>query len=87
MVEETQAEARRMSPLHRAAKMEVRFRIFHGDADATATLSHSQKRVGAIQRAGGSAELVVKPGGHPCPTLPEEARPMADGFDHQLAAP
>lgn len=86
--EDIQAEARRMSPLHRVAKTDVPFLIFHGDADTVVPLSHSRKLVAAIQKVGGSAELVVKPGGgHPWLTLPEEVRKMADWFDRQLATP
>lgn len=86
--EEIQAEARRMSPLYRVGRTDVPFLIFHGDADTTVPLSHSQKLVAAIQKAGGSAELVVKPGGgHPWLTLPEEVRKMADWFDRQLVVP
>ena len=64
------------------------FLIFHGDADKTVPLSHSQKLVAAINAAGGSAELVIKPGGgHPWLTMPEEVKKMADWFDKQLVLP
>ena len=42
----------------------------------------------AINAAGGSAELVIKPGGgHPWLTMPEEVKKMADWFDKQLVLP
>ena len=48
-------------------------------------LQQSQVFVDAVKAAGGSAELIVKPGGqHPWPTLPEEVGKMADWFDKQL---
>lgn len=85
---EIQARARQASPLHRVTKPEVPFLIFHGDADPTVPLSHSQKLVTAINQAGGSAELIVKAGGgHPWLTMPEEVKKMADWFDKQLARP
>jgi len=87
-VEEITQRARQASPLHRVTKPEVPFLIFHGDADKTVPLSHSQKLVAAINAAGGSAELVIKPGGgHPWLTMPEEVKKMADWFDKQLVLP
>ena len=84
--EEITTMAKTVSPVHRVTtNPEVPILIFHGDADPTVPLSHSQKLVAAIQQAGGSAELVIKPGGgHPWLTLPEEVAKMADWFDRQL---
>jgi acetyl esterase/lipase len=47
---------------------------------------HSEDEiVEALTKAGGSAELIVKPGGgHPWLTLPQEVKVMADWFDKQL---
>lgn len=86
--EEITAMAKAVSPLYRVSQPELPFLIFHGDADGVVPLSHSQKLVAAIQRAGGSAELVIKPGGgHPWLTLPVEVAKMADWFDKQLVRP
>jgi len=85
--EEIREAARAASPLHRVTKPRPSFLLIHGDADTLVPLSHSQKLVDAIRNAGGSAELIVKPGGgHPWLTIPEEVRVMADWFDKQLAA-
>ena len=85
--DEIQEAARAISPLHRVGKPTIPFLLIHGDADKTVPLSHSQKLVEAIKKAGGSAELIVKPGGgHPWPTLPEEVKVMADWYDKQLGA-
>jgi len=66
----------------------VPFLIFHGDADPLVPLQQSQKLVAALKAAGGSAELIVKPGGgHPWLTLPDEVKVMADWFDQRLARP
>ena len=49
-------------------------------------LSQSKKLVEAINKAGGSAELIVKAGGgHAWLTLPQEVKLLADWFDKQLA--
>jgi len=87
--DEMAAMARAVSPLHRVGtKPELPFLLFHGDADPLVPLSHSRKLVAAINQAGGSAELVIKPGGgHPWLTLPVEIGKMADWFDKQLLRP
>jgi acetyl esterase/lipase len=83
--EEITAMAKAVSPLYRVTQPKSPFLIFHGDADGVVPLSHSQKLVAAIQQAGGSAELVIKPGGgHPWLTMPVEVGKMADWFDQQL---
>ena len=85
--DEIKEAARAISPLHRVGKPTIPFLLIHCDADKTVPLSHSQKLVEAIKKAGGSAELIVKPGGgHPWPTLPEEVKVMADWYDKQLGA-
>jgi acetyl esterase/lipase len=85
--EEIKAAARAVSPVHRVTKPTATFLLIHGDADQVVPLSHSQKLVAAINQAGGSAELIVKPGGgHPWLTIPEEVRVMADWFDKQLGS-
>jgi dipeptidyl aminopeptidase/acylaminoacyl peptidase len=48
-------------------------------------LSQSKKLIEALKKAGGSAELIIKPGGgHPWLTLPQEVKVLADWFDKQL---
>ncbi len=83
--DELQQAARAVSPLYQVAKPEVPFLLIHGDADPVVPLSQSQKLVAAIKAAGGSAELIVKPGGgHPWLTIPMEVKVLADWFDGQL---
>ena len=85
--EEIKEAARAVSPLYRVTKPSAPFLLIHGDADQVVPLSHSQKLAKAITQAGGSAELIIKPGGgHPWLTLPEEVRVMADWFDKQLGS-
>lgn len=85
--EEIRAKAREASPLHRVDKPSVPFLLIHGDADRVVPLSHSQKLVDAIKRAGGSAELIVKKGGgHAWLTMFEEVGLMADWFDKALGS-
>jgi acetyl esterase/lipase len=84
--DEIKEAAKAVSPLHRVGKPTVPFLLIHGDADKVVPLSQSKKLVDAITKAGGSAELVVKPGGgHPWVTISEEVKVMADWFDDQLA--
>jgi acetyl esterase/lipase len=85
--EEIKEAARAVSPFHRVTKPTAPFLLIHGDSDQVVPLSHSQKLVAAINQAGGSAELIVEPGGgHPWLTIPEEVRVMADWFDKQLGS-
>jgi S-formylglutathione hydrolase FrmB len=50
-------------------------------------LQQSEAMHAALQAAGVSVNLIVKPGGsHPWPTIPEEVQVLADWFDGQLAA-
>jgi acetyl esterase/lipase len=84
---EIKEAAKAISPLHRVEKPMIPFLLIHGDADPVVPLSQSKKLVEAITKAGGSAELIVKPGGgHPWLTLSQEVKVMADWFDKQLAS-
>ena len=84
--DEIKETAKAVSPLHRVGKPTIPFLLIHGDADKVVPLSQSTRLVEAIKKAGGSAELIVKPGGgHAWPTLPQEVKVMADWFDKQLA--
>jgi acetyl esterase/lipase len=84
--EQIREAAKAISPMHRVEKPTIPFLLIHGDADKVVPLSQSKKLVEAITKAGGSAELIVKPGGgHPWMTIPQEVKVMADWFDKQLA--
>ena len=59
--------------------------FIHGDADPVVPLQQSEKMVEVLKKAGGKAELIVKPGGgHPWPTISEEVEICADWFDRKL---
>lgn len=74
-----------LSPARLVKGPAVPFLLIHGDADPLVPLQQSQKMVAALKAAGGSAELIVKPGGgHPWLTLPEEVEVLAKWFDKQL---
>ena len=84
-MEELEALAKEISPLHRFSSSQVPLLVIHGDADPIVHLSQSEKLVTKITEAGGSAELIVKPGGaHPWPTIHEEVAVVADWFEKQL---
>lgn len=85
--EEIDAKAREVSPRLRVngGMQFPKYLLFHGDADPMVPLQQSQVFVDAIKNAGGSAELIIKPGGqHPWMTIPEEVEKMATWFDQQL---
>jgi acetyl esterase/lipase len=85
--EEIEAKAKALSPRHQIGPEDnlPPFLVFHGDSDPMVPLQQSQVFVDAVKAAGGSAELVVKPGGaHPWPTLHEEVAAMAEWFDKNL---
>lgn len=86
--EELKERARKASPALIVDKaLPTPFLIIHGDADPMVPLSQSEKLVKAINDNGGSAKLIVKPGGaHPWPTIREEVVVMADWLDEQLKA-
>lgn len=84
--EEIDARAKEISPRYHVNGANLPpYLIFHGDADPIVPLQQSKVFVDAVKAAGGSAELVIKPGGgHPWLTLPEEVAKMADWFDGRL---
>lgn len=83
--EEILEQARKLSPALLVESQLPPFLLIHGDADPMVPLQQSQKFVEAIKAKGGSAELIVKPGGaHPWPTIREEVVVMADWLDKQL---
>ena len=64
------------------------FLIIHGDADPVVPLHQSEIMIEALKKAGGQADLIVKPGGgHPWLTINEEVKVMADWFDKELKPP
>ncbi|NOS70293.1 MAG: prolyl oligopeptidase family serine peptidase [Verrucomicrobia bacterium] len=83
--EEIKERALQISPAQLVKKTPIPFLLIHGDADPLVPLQQSEKMVGTLKAAGGSAELIVKKGGgHPWMTLPEEVKIMADWFDQHL---
>jgi dipeptidyl aminopeptidase/acylaminoacyl peptidase len=83
--EEVAETAKRLSPLHNIPEITPPYLLIHGDADPLVPLPQSEKFVAAVNEKGGSAELIVKPGGgHPWLTIHEEVAIMADWFDKNL---
>ncbi len=83
--DEIKERARKISPARLVTKPAIPFLLIHGDADPLVPLQQSQKMVEVLKAAGGSADLIVKPGGgHPWFTIPEEVEVMAKWFDKQL---
>ncbi len=83
--EEIRKAAEAISPARLVKAPVVPFLMIHGDADPLVPLQQSQKLVQALKAAGGSAELIVKPGGgHPWLTIPVEVKVMVDWFDKRL---
>lgn len=85
--EELADRAAAMSPARQVKPGLPPYLLIHGDADPMVPLQQSQVFVEAVKQAGGSAELIIKPGGaHPWPTINEEVAILADWFDKQLGA-
>ena len=84
--DEIKERARQISPARLVSGPTIPLLFIHGDADPLVPLQQSQKMVEAVKAAGGSAELIVKPGGgHPWLTIPQEVEVMAKWFDQHLA--
>jgi acetyl esterase/lipase len=80
--------ARKISPALLVDRKQPPFLIIHGDADPLVPLHQSEILIEALKKAGGQADLIVKPGGgHPWPTINEEVKVMADWFDKELKPP
>jgi acetyl esterase/lipase len=80
--------ARKISPALLVDRKQPPFLIIHGDADPLVPLHQSEMLIEALKKAGGQADLIVKPGGgHPWPTINEEVKVMADWFDKELKTP
>jgi acetyl esterase/lipase len=84
--EEIDTRAKELSPRYRITNGNLpKFLLIHGDADPMVPLQQSKVFINAVNEAGGSAELLIKPGGaHPWPTIFEEVALMADWFDTNL---
>jgi acetyl esterase/lipase len=77
--------ARQISPALLVVRKQPPFLIIHGDADPLVPLHQSEILIEALKKAGGQAELIVKPGGgHPWLTIHEEVEVMANWFDKEL---
>lgn len=77
---------KQISPARLVTSEAPPFLLIHGDADPVVPLQQSETMHAALEAAGVSAELIVKPGGsHPWPTIHEEVAVLADWFDGQLA--
>lgn len=80
--------ARKISPALLVERKQPPFLIIHGDADPVVPLHQSEIMIEALKKAGGQADLIVKPGGgHPWLTINEEVKVMADWFDKELKPP
>lgn len=84
--DEIDTRAKELSPRYRITDGDLpKFLLIHGDADPMVPLQQSHVFIDAVNSAGGSAELIIKPGGaHPWPTIFEEVALMADWFDKTL---
>ena len=83
--EEIENQAKKISPAYQVTSKPPPFLLFHGDADPAVPRQQSKTMLEALKAAGGSAELIVKPGGgHPWLTIYKEIAIMADWFDKQL---
>ncbi len=83
--EEIEEAAKAISPVYSVRPGLPPFLLIHGDADSVVPHQQSQRFVEAVHKTGGSAELLVKPGGdHSWPTIREEIEKMADWLDAQL---
>jgi acetyl esterase/lipase len=83
--EDIKQRAQQLSPARLVNGPTIPFLLIHGDADPLVPLQQSRKMVEVLKASGGSAELIVKPGGgHPWLTISEEVKVMANWFDQQL---
>lgn len=79
------AAATEISPARLHPQDPPPFLLIHGDADPVVPLAQSEKLAATLRAAGGSAELIVKPGGgHPWPDIRTELDQMATWFGQNL---
>ncbi|HEX72811.1 MAG TPA: alpha/beta hydrolase, partial [Candidatus Hydrogenedentes bacterium] len=68
-----------LSPARQVRAAPPPFLLIHGDADVIVPVSQSEKLADAVRAAGGTADLIIKPGGgHPWPDIRNEIERMAD---------
>lgn len=78
---------REMSPIYHVSPGLPPILILHGGADTLTPLEQSEWFVARVREAGGTIELVVRPGKqHGWPTMVWEIRRFADWFDRHLRA-
>jgi dipeptidyl aminopeptidase/acylaminoacyl peptidase len=84
--DEVAEKIKQVSPARLVTAEAPPFLLIHGDADPVVPLQQSETMRAALEAAGVSVKLIVKPGGsHPWPTIHEEVAVLADWFDQQLA--
>ena len=68
-----------LSPARQVRAAPPPFLLIHGDADVIVPVSQSEKLADAVRAEGGTADLIIKPGGgHPWPDIRNEIERMAD---------
>jgi acetyl esterase/lipase len=76
---------RELSPIYYVTADLPPILIFHGGADTLVPLDQSERFVTRVREAGGTIELVVRPGKqHGWPTMIWDIRRFADWFDNHL---
>lgn len=84
--QEKEAAAKSISPMYHVKPGLPPFLLIHGDADSLIPTEQSTRFATALQAAGNSADLIIKPGGdHSWPTIKEEIEKLAAWFDAKLA--
>ncbi|MCX5769193.1 MAG: alpha/beta hydrolase [Candidatus Hydrogenedentes bacterium] len=84
--QEKEAAAKSISPMYHVKPGLPPFLLIHGDADSLIPTEQSTRFAAALQAAGNSADLIIKPGGdHSWPTIKEEIEKLAKWFDTKLA--
>lgn len=77
--------AKAISPIYQIKSGLPPFLLIHGDADSLVPTQQSIKFAEAVRTQGGSAEVIIKPGGdHSWPTVREEIEKMAQWLDRQF---
>ena len=85
--QEKEAAAKSISPMYHVKPGLPPFLLIHGDADSLIPTEQSTRFVAALQAAGNSADLIIKPGGdHSWPTIKEEIEKLAQWFDAKLVS-
>lgn len=86
--EQIEAVAKAISPVYQIKPGLPPFLLIHGDADSLVPTQQSINFADAVRAQGGSAEVIIKPGGdHSWPTVREEIEKMAQWLDARLLRP